>query len=357
MDTGSLDSDEIYSRLDPHGLLARIGGLPEQMERAWISASALELPEEYRSAERIVVLGMGGSAIGGALLRGLTVDLGAPTPVDIVRGYRLPAFVGRRTLVVASSNSGNTEETAAGFGAAIDAGAMCVAITTGGRIGGMASAANVPALTFSWDAEPRSALGWSFASLLAICDKLGLVPGVGADLPNALAEMRTMASEIGRAVPEASNHAKQLARRLASPRPVVICAEALAPVAYRWRTQTNENAKSWAIADELPEMNHNAPVGYGLPRAVVPQLHAVLLRHTSAHPRIGLRFEATVDQMRRAGVSAEMVEISGGSLLAEMLRALMLGDYVSYYLGLLNGVEPSPVVALDELKAQLAARL
>ena len=114
-------------------------------------------------------------------------------------------------------------------------------------------------------------------------------------------------------MPEASNAAKQLARRLAGTLPVIIGAEALAPVAYRWRTQINENGKSWAIADELPEMNHNAQVGYGLPAGFVPLLHVVLLRHASMHPRIEPRFELPIQQLEAAAVDAEVLEVDGAS--------------------------------------------
>jgi glucose/mannose-6-phosphate isomerase len=352
----SLDDSAIYETLDPHGLLGRIAALPDQIDEAWRAGRALDLPPAYRDARNVVVLGMGGSGIGGLLLERLAVDLDAPTRVRVVRGYRLPADIGRQALVFASSNSGDTEETVAAFGEALERGAMCVAVTAGGRIAAMAREASLPHLAVQWSHEPRAALGWSFGSLLAVCGKLGLLPDLDSEIAGALDEMRAMASAAGRDVPESSNPAKQLARRLAGRLPVFVGAEALAPVAYRWRTQVNENAKSWAVADELPEMNHNAQTGYGLPQRVVPLLHVVLLRHASVHARVAPRFEATADEMQRMGVPAEIIEVGGGSLVAQVLRAVQLGDYVSYYLGLLNGVEPSPVEALGRLKDLLASR-
>jgi glucose/mannose-6-phosphate isomerase len=351
----ALDSADTYSRLDPGGLYGRIAALPSQIGEAWRAAVAVELPPEYREVERIVVLGMGGSGIGGALLRALALDLGAATPVDVVRGYTLPAHVDERSLVLASSNSGNTEEVVSTLQQAVRAHAKCVAITTGGRLLAIARDHQLPALTFAWDGEPRSALGWSFASLLAMCGRIGLVPLLEPELADALTQMRSLAEAIGRDVPEARNPAKQLARRLAGKLPVFVGAEALAPVAYRWRTQVNENAKSWAIADELPEMNHNAPLGYGAPAALVPLLHVVLLRHAAMHARTLIRIEATLEQMHAAGLSAEVVDVPGPSTLAQMLWAIQLGDFVSYYLGLLNGVDPSEVRALDWIKARLAS--
>lgn len=356
MDANDLDSPARYERLDPHGLYGRIAALPDQIAQAWGAADALALPESYREIDHVVVLGMGGSGIGGLLLQALAADIGSRVPVVALRGYAVPAWAGPRTLVLASSNSGETEETVSAFGAAVDAGAKCVAISTGGRILALARERGLPELAFEWDGEPRSALGWSSVTLIAICARLGVLPDVAPQVPPALDEMRAQARTLTRDVAEASNPAKQLARRLHGRLGVFVGAQALAPVAYRWRTQVNENAKSWAIADELPEMNHNAHAGYGLPLRVVPLLRAVLLRHASMHPRIRLRVEATMAAMRDAGVEAEAVNVPGETVLAQMLCGVQLGDFVSYYLGILNDVEPSPVAALQSLKALLASK-
>ena len=178
------------------------------------------------------------------------------------------------------------------------------------------ASASVPALAFDWDGEPRSALGWSFASLLAICGGLGLLPDLDVrSRARRSTACATLARSIGRDVPERRNPAKQLARRLAGRLPVFIGAEALAPVAYRWRTQINENAKSWAIADELPEMNHNAPARLRRCRQrCVPLLHVVLLRHAadaSAH-RAAHRRDVRADAPT-AGVDAEIVDVPGAT--------------------------------------------
>jgi glucose/mannose-6-phosphate isomerase len=351
----SLDTPDLIQQLDREGIGARIAALPEQIAHAWAAGRALDLPVEYRDTERIVVLGMGGSGIGGTIMQALAVDLGAKTPVSVVHGYSLPAYVGARTLVLASSNSGNTEETVAALSAAVAAGAKCVAIATGGRIAEIAREHGLPALTFTWDGEPRSALGWSLASLLAISCKAGLLPDLDAELDATLSDLRAYGATLAPSSPESSNPAKQIARRLAGRLPVFVGAEALAPVAYRWRTQVNENSKSWAIADELPEMNHNAQAGYGLPQRAVPLLHVVFLRHAAIHPRIRLRIDAAADEMRRHGVESEVVDIAGATIFAQVLRAAHLGDYVSYYLGLLNGVSPSPTPELTAIKDRLAA--
>ena len=134
---------------------------------------------------------------------------------------------------------------------------------------------------------------------------------------------------------------------------MIVGGDTMAPVAYRWRTQINENAKSWGIALELPELNHNAPVGYGGPPEALPLLHAILLRNVSAHPRVARRIDLTHKQMTAAGVANEIVDVPGDTILQQMLWAIQFGDFASYYLGLLNGADPSEVTALEWLKGEL----
>ena len=351
-----LDLPETYARLDPEGILDRIATLPQQFEEAWTAARSLELPRTFSDVDRIVVLGMGGSGIGGALLQGLALELQAHLPVVCVRGYRLPAYVDGRSLVLASSTSGNTEETVTALERAIEVGAHCIAITTGGRVGQIAQEYGLPSIRYNWAGEPRAALGWSFGALVSLCSALALLPPLDAARSDAVSAMRGIGAQIARSVDEAANPAKRLARTLTGRLPVFIGAEALAPVAYRWRTQVNENANSWAIADELPEMNHNAQAGYGLPRRIVPLLYAVFLRHESIYPRLRLRVDATLEEMSRAGVSGEVVQVPGRHILEEMMWAVHLGDYVSYYLGLLNDVHPSLTPSLTRIKEHMAAR-
>src|SRR5581483_3858846 len=222
MSGSPLDDPATYARLDPEDLVSRIEALPGQVEDAWEAGQRLELPASYRRVENIAVLGMGGSGIGGSLLQALGVDLGATAPVFTVRSYTLPAYVDERTLVLASSNSGNTEETVAAFERALERGARCIAIATGGRLAQIARERGVPSLLFEWGGEPRAALGWSFIAPLAICSKTGLLPDLAGPLSDAAGELRTLGGEIARHVDEQANPAKRLARRLAGHLPVFV---------------------------------------------------------------------------------------------------------------------------------------
>lgn len=342
-----LDSPDIYRRLDHEDLLGRMVKLPEQLEAAWEATATATLPPSFARPERVVVLGTGDAGISGSLLRALAVDLGAHTPVFVVRGHMLPAVVNRRSLVLACLASGHADETISALRDVIAAGIPCGVISTGARCAQLAREHRIPAFTSDWESDPRAALGWSLGTLLALCARCGVLSRTARDLPRALDAMRIMRARIKPDVPEARNPAKQLARRLAGRLPLVVGAQALAPVAHRWRTQISENARSWAIADELPEMNHDAHAGFKLPHHVLPLLHAVFLRHASMHERTRLRVDATVAEMRGSGVTAEVLDIPGPSVLAQQLSAVQFGDFVSYYMALLIGVPPSPVDATE----------
>ncbi len=348
-----LDDRASLERLDPHGMLARIEALPEQCEEAWRRAGDLTLPETHTEARDVVLLGMGGSAISGDILRSLATLTGRK-PVQVVRGYDIPASVGENTLVVACSHSGNTEETLSAFQQALDAGAKTFVITMGGEIAKLADRAGSPLFRYEYDGEPRSSTVHQIMSLLALCEKEGLVESPEQADSEAVTLMKKQRAELGFAAPRGQNPAKQLAERLHGRLPVIVGAGVLDGAAYRWKTQLNENSKSWALHETLPELDHNSIVGFGKPD--VSRLHVVFLRHAALHPRLLLRYEATGEALDDAGVSHETIEAQGKSALAQVMTAIYFGDLTSYYLALLNGVQPATVEPIDTLKAKLTER-
>ena len=348
----ALDDRATVQRLDPKGLLGRIEALPEQCEEAWRRAAAFALPKDYAKANAVAVLGMGGSAIAGDILRSLAG--GGRKPVYVVRGYDLPSFAGKDTLAVACSHSGNTEETLSAFQQALAAGAKAVAITTGGRLRELAEQRRIPAFVYQYEGEPRSALGHQLMALLALGRQTGLLGPQDAPVAEAVERLRGQRDRVGFDVPAQRNAAKQLAGRLQGRLPVIVGAGVLAEAARRWKTQLNENSKCWAIWEELPELDHNTVVGFGLTQEAVRQLYVVFISHPALHPRVLRRYELTAAALSEAGVSNERVEAVGESPLAQVLSAIYLGDFVSYYLGLLYGVDPSQVDAIARLKQGLA---
>ena len=349
-----LDDPKTYRRLDPEGCAEAIRGLPEQCLEAWQAVENLRLPPAYADVDKIVVVGMGASAIGGDFLRVLTAAEGR-AGVTTSRGYDLPRWVDARTLVVCSSHSGTTEETLSAFKQARATDAKLLVITTGGRLNELADATGVPALTYAFDlASPRAAFGHGLVRLLGVARAIGALALDGDRLGRAVESMRSLRSGIDLSVPESDNAAKQLARRLHGRLPFVVGGGFLAPAALRWQTQLNENAKTWAFSDELPEINHNLIVGLGLPTGALGLLHVVFLDAAGLHPRTRLRFDATADLLREAGVGHERLVFEETDLLAALLCAVHFGDLVSLYLAMLNGVQPFGVANIDWLKARLA---
>jgi len=348
-----LDNWTRFRETDSDDMLGRIAELPQQCHDAWRNVQGFELPHEYRQVSKIVILGLGGSAIGGDLLRALA-EPECALPMVINRDYNVPAFVNAETLVIASSYSGNTEETLAAFEEARGKGAALLAITTDGQLAQRAREWGAPLLTFSYKSQPRAALGYSLVSLIGIVQKLGLIADKSADLAEAAVVIEAWQGEIRETVPSAQNPAKQLARRLYGHLPVVYGAGYLAEVARRWKTQFNENAKAWSFFEQLPELNHNAVLGYQFPPDLAEKVVVVMLTSSLDHPRNKVRFQVTQEILTRQGVACETVEARGQSSLAQILSAIHFGDYVSYYLAMLYQVDPSPVPVINYLKERLA---
>jgi glucose/mannose-6-phosphate isomerase len=335
-------------------MIGRIRELPQQCRSAWTLAGEVELPPLQEEVRHVVVVGMGGSAIGGALLQGMVAGECA-VPITVVRGYTLPAFVrGSQYLVVGCSYSGDTEEVLSAFGEGLERDVQTVAVATGGELAALAQEERVPLVRFDYQSQPRAALGYSFTLLLGLLFRLGLLRDYAADVEEAIQVMESWQTEIDSEVPTARNRAKSLADRLKGQLPVIYGAGFLAAVANRWKTQLNENSKHWAFFEMLPELHHNAVVGFGIPQSVRDRVVVLMLRSGLDHPRVQARWEATQDLLQREGVAAETLSGRGGSRLAHMLSLIHLGDYVSFYLAMLNGVNPTPVESITFLKRQLA---
>ena len=296
---------------------------------------------------------MGGSAIGGALLSSLVAGE-CKVPIICVSGYDLPACYGEQDLVIASSYSGNTEETLSAFEQAAERRCKLAAVTTGGRLGDLAGEKGIPCLRFEYESAPRAALGYSFTLLLSLLCHLGFVADQGDNIEKAVLMMNQVQEECLPAVAVDNNPAKSLAGQLLRQMVVVYGAGFLAPVSRRWKGQFNENAKNWAFWEELPELNHNAVVAYEMAEAVWECATVVILRSELDAARIQSRWEVTQDLLQKAGMPVEVVWARGEGRLAQMFSLIHLGDYVSLYLALLKGVDPSPVSQIDYLKARLS---
>jgi glucose/mannose-6-phosphate isomerase len=351
VDASVIETVEKIRAADPGNMLDRIKDLAKQVRDAWKIATSTQLPPAYADVRTITVAGMGGSAIGGDLAAALLADE-LKVPMSVHRDYGMPAYVGRDSLVIASSYSGNTEESLSAFEAAQKRGAKILVLTTGGKIADLARSANYPIVTFSYKAQPRAALGYSLGLVLGCLTRLGFVRDLGADIEAALADLAKLEERVHEGA--RTNDAKKLALDLYGRVPFSYGAGVLGVMARRVKGQFNENAKNWSAFDVMSELNHNAVVGFPHPQAARDALTVLLLRSDRDNPRHKIRFDVTAELLDRAGVRHTTLKFGGQSMLSEILQMTMFTDYVTFYLALLNGADPSEVRSIDYLKDRLA---
>jgi len=348
-----LDNVSVYRQFDKSGMLGHLHGFPEQCQKAWEKAQKFELPREYAKISNVVIAGMGGSAIGGDIVRRLALSE-SKVPVWVHRDYGLPAFVDDSTLVIASSYSGNTEETLSAFTKSLGTRSKKLAITSGGELKHLAEQEGIPVFIIDYQAPPRAAFPHGFVPLVGIFQKLGLLGDKSADLKEAADILKKLSGDLVETRPIASNPAKQLAARLRGRVAVIYGAEIFTEVAQRWKGEVNENSKAWAFFESFPELNHNAVVGYEFPLEAKESIFVLMLRSSSVRPRDLLRYEVTAKLLAKAGITYEFVEAKGESALAQVLGLVLLGDYASFYLSMLNEVDPTSTHAINLVKQYLA---
>lgn len=349
----NLDDLETFKELDPQNMLSEIDGLPDQLAQAWKLGSRLPLPD-WQGIERVLITGMGGSAIGADLLAAYAGPLGT-VPIVVQRNYDLPAWVsGQGTLVIASSHSGNTEETLSSFDHAVANGCRILAVTTGGQLAEKAGQGGAALWRFEHAGQPRAAVGYSFGLLLAACYRLGLIPDPGAELGGAVASMRAQQESLKADSPVVQNPAKRIAGQMFGRWIAIFGADILEPVARRWKGQISEVAKAWAQFESLPEADHNTLAGLHKPEEALAHTLALFLRAPSYHARNLLRTELTKKTFMLEGLNTDFIDAQGDSALAHLWTALHFGDYTAYYLAMAYGVDPTPVDTIEGFKTEMS---
>jgi glucose/mannose-6-phosphate isomerase len=350
----NLDDKQHIAAVDAQNMLAHIDGLPEQFLTAWKTGLAQALPESFKTAQQVVICGMGGSAIGGDLLGGL-MNVGGRVSVVASRSYDIPAWAKDQTLIVASSFSGNTEETLGAYQEATQRGLPILAITTGGKLAEQAKANGHALWQFDHVSPPRAALGWSLGMLLALAHRLDWLPNLEADVAEAYALMQKYRPIYGIDNAAATNPAKRLAGQYIERMPAVFGSGAFEVVARRWKTQLNENSKIWAMYEAMPEANHNNVVGIEFPEFLIPKLLVQFIRSAKYdHPRVALRYDLTGHMYMTHGLLTDTFTVDGESLLAQMMHAILFGDYLTFYAAVAKNADPTVIVPIDELKAMMA---
>lgn len=354
MSITNLDDVKAFRQIDSQDMLGAIHGLPRQLQSAWDLGNQQPLPE-WKGIQRVLITGMGGSAIGADLLAAYTAPH-CPVPVFVLRDYGLPAWAqGKETLVIASSHSGNTEETLSSFEQATSRGCQRLAVTTGGKLAEAARSTNAALWTFEHKGQPRAAVGYSFGLLLAAFTRLGLTPDPANELAGTVSAMERQQDQLKPDVLVVNNPAKLIAGQLMEHFVVVLGAGILAPVARRWKGQISEVAKAWGQFEFLPEADHNTLAGILNPEETLSKLMVLFLRASSDHPRNQLRTELTRKAFMLEGINTSFVDAQGDTSLAQLWTTLHLGDYTAYYLAMSYGVDPTPVESIEGFKREMKA--
>ncbi|HSW99330.1 MAG TPA: bifunctional phosphoglucose/phosphomannose isomerase [Candidatus Saccharimonadales bacterium] len=302
-------------------------------------------------AKNVVLGGMGGSAFYAAFAHTWP---GVSVPFEIVRDYELPPYVGPDTLFIASSYSGNTEETLSALAEAEKRGAHIAIITGGGKLQEIAQSKNYLLATVPKAEQPRYAVFAMFRALLDMLDMAGVLAaeGYAARLAQTADFLKQAVEQWGPEVPTAQNPAKQLAQEFMGKSVVIYAGPKLFPAAYKWKISCNENAKQVAWCGQIPEFNHNEFIGWS--KQPVDKPYAVVdLRSTLEHPRVQKRFEVTERLLSGMRPAPHVVQVEGQDVLAQLLWAIAYGDFTTLYAALLNGVDPAPVELVERFKKAL----
>jgi glucose/mannose-6-phosphate isomerase len=348
----NLNDTKEFAAIDKQEMLAHIDGLPGQLEAAWKLGLSLPLPQ-MNDIRRVVICGMGGSAIGADLLASYLYDK-VEVPIIVHRDYGLPAFAREReTLVVLSSHSGNTEETLSAFDEACRRNCQVVGITTGGKLKSLLKNAGMPVWEFQHLGQPRAAVGFSFGLLLALFTRLGLISDPTSELEDAVSAMKELAGSVNADVAVKNNPAKRLAGQMVGRTVTIFASGFMVTVARRWKCQINEVAKAEANFEFLPEADHNTLAGIYHPESPIAQEIRIFLVADLEKQRNIKRAEVTREVMMVEGLNTDKVVSQGKSKLAQMWTSLLFGDYTSYYLAMAYDVDPTPIIPIDSLKAAM----
>ncbi len=358
-----LDDEIRIAAVDTFNMRRIAEKFPELCEDALALCRDLKIPNKvqvnsrativYSRPREVIVIGMGGSAIGGDLLKGWVRDR-FNSPIEVCREYNLPKYAGPNTLVIAISYSGNTEETLNSFVEAVERGCMTFSVSSGGLLEEFNHTLGLPHLRVPSTYPPRSALPYLFFPMTASLHRLGALSNFDVEAAEAIGTLQNIREEICTTSPSETNPSKKLAIDMEGLIPMVCGFGPFEAVASRIKSSFNENSKTPAKAEFFPEINHNETTGWSGLRKLTKTFGVVLIRSDDEPPEIRTRIEVTRELVLIDG-AGKVVEIwaKGSNRLGKMLSAMYVGDFASIYLGILYGIDPTPISVIDNLKSRL----
>lgn len=351
-----LDDRKKISALDKSGVLASIEQLPDQIEQTWAVTKTIQIPDEYRQVSRIVVSGMGGSALGAHVIKTLFKD-SLRMPLEIVNHYELPSYVDAQTLVVLSSYSGTTEETLVSAKQAEEKGAKIAIITAGGDLLKLAKEKKYPVFliepSHNPSNQPRMAIGYSVFGQLGLFHALGVISVSDAEVQAVLHLLRANAPSLSPDETE-KNTAKFLAYSCVDTMAILVSSEHLEGATHVFNNQLNENAKNLTTQLTIPEMNHHYMEGLSFPTAIKENIRFLFVNSALYHPRVQVRYPLTREVAEQAGFHCETIQAVSKTKMEQVWEVIQLGAYTNFYLAILNGIDPAPIPTVDWFKDKLA---
>ncbi|MFH1770862.1 MAG: bifunctional phosphoglucose/phosphomannose isomerase [archaeon] len=327
---------EDYYPYDSEDLKSVIQGFASQINLAYRQNVNVEFDGNINA---VIVAGMGGSAIAGDLLETCLKD--DPTPIGVCRGYNLPKDADKETLVIVSSYSGNTEETLSAYKDALRKSCKIVAITTGGKLAQLCQASRTQIIKIPTGMQPRAALAYSFFPMLKLMEHLRITN-------NKEKEVETLIKNLDKKV--FLETGISLSEKMFGKIPLIYSSEIMEAVAYRWKTQINENAKAMAFSNVFSELNHNEMQGIENLNA---EFCCVMLRTDKDQHRVSKRMDITKEHLRKKGIDVTDIAIKGNTLLTKLFTAIYMGDWTSYFLALRYKTNPTPVPIIEKFKKEL----
>ena len=348
-----LNNLKTITRVDKGLLLRHISGFSEQCQRAVDIAKACPNFSKPKKVQNIVILGMGGSAIGGDVLKTLFINE-CPIPIIVNRNYDLPQFVNEKSLVFAVSYSGNTEETLTAFKEVLKRKSKVVVITSGGRLAFLANRQKVPLVKIPSGIPPRAAMGYLFFPMIVFLQKWNIIENQTLNIIDTINAIQKLEEKYNSQKSTPGNRAKELAAKLHKKIPLIIGIEnSTDVVALRWKCQLNENSKNLAFAQFYPELGHNEIEGWKGIGKFSKNFVGLFLRKSDESEDSIHRIDVIKTFLKNHVSEIIDVKEQGSSRLTQIFSLCHLGDYVSFYLSVLNKVDPTPVSNVDALKDKL----
>lgn len=350
-----LDNPKEIAKRDQSNMRKLLLQFPSQCQKAIQLAEKFTIPEElFQKSDKIVVSGLGGSAIGGDILKTL-LKQSLEIPILVNRSYTLPATVNKKTLIFIISYSGNTEETLTTYKEAMARKSRLISICGGGKLKELSEKDRVPCLLVPTGMPPRTTIGYLFIPLLKILERLKWANIDSQDYDELIKVLNDIRDRYGPKVPLSENPAKALSQKLLGKIPLIYGVEGKTDVvAHRLKTQFNENSKIIAFWDAFPELSHNEIVAWGKEGKVdFQQFYSLFIRDVEEGERIKKRIEITQSIITERKVGWEEIWTEGKDHLARVFSAIYKADWLSFYLAILQGIDPTPVKMIDLLKKEL----